>query len=91
MSKWHPSPRPPKARPWDTRPTAPTTHYTLRTTHHSPLTTHHSLLLPCAGTTNGGACSSEASSEERERLLLRGMSMERAVGARVQVCTRASH
>lgn len=38
-----------------------------------------------------GACSSEASSEERERLLLRGMSMERAVGARVQVCSSGSH
>ena len=39
----------------------------------------------------GGACSSEASSEERERLLLRGMSMEGAVGARVQVCSCGSH
>ena len=43
----------------------------------------------CA-TTASVACSSEASSEDRERLLLRGVSMQRAVGARVQVCKRLS-
>ena len=35
--------------------------------------------------------SSSGEHEERERRLLRGVSMERAAGARVQVCTRGSH